>query len=217
MDSDELEGLAVGVLHVRQGRVESPAEHVVEPQIAEHECRSSENFIHTGHEPEGAIVNVPPERTRKLHRLGARFLPHPLGQRQRIFSELMGEGQHAADDLGLAEDRHDPPGNPVPLGQASSRGALEHPHRITAAHQITRQEAHAAHDIADLVQAHTGAPQRLEVGASPGALFYRALRVLRDEAFRTWRAATLHERQLLLPDFASPIQVRVTAPAIEFA
>jgi hypothetical protein len=61
VDSDELEGLAVGVLHMRQGRVEIPAEHVVEPQIAEHECRSSENFIHTGHEPEGAIVNVPPE------------------------------------------------------------------------------------------------------------------------------------------------------------
>jgi hypothetical protein len=45
VDSDELEGLTVGVLHMRQGRVESPAKHVVEPQIAEHECRSGENFI----------------------------------------------------------------------------------------------------------------------------------------------------------------------------
>jgi hypothetical protein len=106
VDSDELVGLGVGVLHMRQGRVESPAEHVVEPQIAEHECRSSENFLHTGHEPEGVIVNVPPERTRKLHRLGARFLPHLLDRRQRFFSELMGERQHAAGDLGLAEDRH---------------------------------------------------------------------------------------------------------------
>ena len=98
VDSDKLERLAVGVLHVRQGRIESPAEHVVEPQIAEHECRSGENFIHTGHEPEGAIVNVPPKRTRKLHRLGARFLPHSFDRRHRFFSELMGEGQHAAGD-----------------------------------------------------------------------------------------------------------------------
>ena len=51
VDGDELEGLAVGVLHARQGGVESPVEHVVEPQIAEHESRSGENFIHTDHEP----------------------------------------------------------------------------------------------------------------------------------------------------------------------
>ena len=64
--------LAVGVLHLPQGRVESSAEHVVEPQIAEHQRRSGENFIDTGHEPGGAIIDVPPERTRKLYRLGAR-------------------------------------------------------------------------------------------------------------------------------------------------
>ena len=46
----------------------------------------------------GAIVNVPPKRTRKLHRLGARFLPHSFDRRHRFFSELMGEGQHAAGD-----------------------------------------------------------------------------------------------------------------------
>jgi hypothetical protein len=40
----------------------------------------------------------------------------------------------------------------------------------------------------------------------------RALRVLRDEAFRTWRVATEHEPQMELPDLASLIQVRVTAP-----
>jgi hypothetical protein len=161
VDSDQLEGLTVGVLHVRQGRVESPAEHVVKPQIAEHECRSGENFIHTGHEPEGAIVNVPPKRTRKLHRLGARFLPHSLNRRQRFFSELMGEGQHAAGDLGLAKDRHDPRGNPVPLGQASSRGAFEHPHRLTAAHQITelcRKIGDGVNQAADLISATASIP-----------------------------------------------------------
>ena len=73
--------------------------HVVEPQIAEHECRSGENFIHAGHEPEGAIVNVPPERTRELHRLGAHFLPHSFDRRQRFFSELMGaEGVNGRPD-----------------------------------------------------------------------------------------------------------------------
>jgi hypothetical protein len=81
VDSYELEGLAVGVLHLRQGRVKSSAEHVVEPQIAEHECRSGENFIDAGHEPKGAVIDVSPERTRKLHRLGARFLPHSFDRR----------------------------------------------------------------------------------------------------------------------------------------
>jgi hypothetical protein len=183
VDSDELEGLPVAIMHVRQGRVESPTEHVVEPQILNMNARSSENFIHTGHEPEGAIVNVPPERTRKLHCFGARFLPHSFDRRQRFFTELMGERQHAAGDLGLAEDRHDLRGNPVPLGQASSRGALEHRHRLTAAHQITRQEAHAAYDIADLVEAHAGAPQRLDVGASPALSF-------QPRRFK-WSSATL--------------------------
>jgi hypothetical protein len=36
--------------------------------------------------------------------------------------------------------------------------------------------------------------------------------VLRDEAFRTWRVATVARARLGLPDFASLIQVRVTAP-----
>jgi hypothetical protein len=61
VDSYELEGLAVGVLHLRQGRVKSSAERVVEPQIAEHECRSSEDFIEPGQELKGAIIDVPPE------------------------------------------------------------------------------------------------------------------------------------------------------------
>jgi hypothetical protein len=61
VDSYELEGLAVGVLHLRQGRVKNSAEHVVEPQITEHECRFSENFIDAGDEPHGAIIDVPPE------------------------------------------------------------------------------------------------------------------------------------------------------------
>jgi hypothetical protein len=187
VDSHELEGLAVGVLHLRQGRVKSSAEHVVEPQIAEHECRFGENFIDAAREPEGAIIDVPPERTRKLLRLGARFLPHSFDRRQRFLSELIGEGQHAAGDLGPAEDCHHPPGNSVPLSQASGRGSLEHLNRISAAHQITRQEAHATYDIADLVEAHAGAPQRLDVGASPGTLLPTATLqiVVRDVALGT--------------------------------
>jgi hypothetical protein len=63
--------------------------------------------------PKALSSTFRPSERAMLHRLGARFLPHSFDRRQRFFSELMGEGQHAAGDLGLAKDRHDPRGNPL--------------------------------------------------------------------------------------------------------
>ena len=45
-------------------------------------------------------------------------------------------GSTALGDLGSAENGDDPGGNPVPLRKTAGGGALEHPHRLSAAHEV---------------------------------------------------------------------------------
>jgi len=60
--------------------------------------------------------------------------------KQRPLPPGAGERQHSAQDLSLAENGDDPGGNPVPLRKAAGGGALEHPHRLSTAHEVARQE-----------------------------------------------------------------------------
>jgi hypothetical protein len=40
------------------------------------------------------------------------------------------------------------------LRKTAGGGALEHPHRLSATHEVARQEALADHDVADFIEAH---------------------------------------------------------------
>src|SRR5271166_4696996 len=100
----------------------------------------------------------------------ARLFPDALNRSNGLFRQGVGERQHSARDLRLAENGDDPGGNPVPLRKTAGGGALEHPHRLSAAHEVARQEALADHDVADFVEAHYRGPQRPDVGPRPGAL-----------------------------------------------
>ena len=112
-----------------------------------------------------------PSERASLDRLGARFLSHSFDRRQRFLSEPMGSGQHTAGDLGLAEDRHYLRGNPGPTGtdfrvaERSNTRTGSPPRSRSRARKLT-----LGYDIANLVEAHAGAPQRLDVGASPSAI-----------------------------------------------
>ena len=116
------------------------------------------------------LVDIPAERLGELPRLRARLFPDALNRGNGLFRQGLGERQHSARDLRLAENGDDPSGNPVPLRKTAGGGALEHPHRLSAAHEVARQEALADHDVADFVEAHYGGPQRPDVGPRPGAL-----------------------------------------------
>src|SRR5271166_2179452 len=80
------------------------------------------------------------------------------------------ENGSTAPEICVLQNGDDPGGNPVPLRKTAGGGALEHPHRLSAAHEVARQEALADHDVADFVEAHYGGPQRPDVGPRPGAL-----------------------------------------------
>src|SRR5208282_1442441 len=116
------------------------------------------------------LIDIPAERLGELPRLRARLFPDALNRSNGLFRQGVGERQHSARDLRLAENGDDPGGNPVPLRKTAGGGALEHPHRLSAAHEVARQEALADHDVADFVEAHYGGPPRPDVGPRPGAL-----------------------------------------------
>src|SRR5208337_1702537 len=162
--------IAIGVLDLRQGGIERPSERVIQPQIAEHERRTGQNLLKAGHGRKVDLVDIPAERLGELPRLRARLFPDALNRSNGLFRQGVGERQHGARDLRLAENGDDPGGNPVPLRKTVGGGALEHPHRLSAAHEVARQEALADHDVADFVEAHYGGPQRPDVGPRPGAL-----------------------------------------------
>ncbi len=72
-------------------------------------------------------------------------------------------GQGRARDLGPRPDLHDAGSDQVPWLQAARGELLADPHRLPAAQQVARQERLVAHDVAHLVQAHDGRPQRRHV------------------------------------------------------
>ena len=80
------------------------------------------------------LIDIPAERLGELPRLRARLFPDALNRSNGLFRQGVGERQHGARDLRLAENGDDPGGNPVPLRKTSGSGALEHPHRLSAAH-----------------------------------------------------------------------------------
>src|SRR5271157_3546091 len=116
------------------------------------------------------LVDIPAERLGELPRLRAHLFPDALNRSNGLFRQGVGERQHSTRDLRLAENGDDPGGNPVPLRKTAGGGALEHPQRLSAAHEVARQEALADHDVADFVEAHYRGPQRPDVGPRPGAL-----------------------------------------------
>lgn len=81
------------------------------------------------------------------------------------------KGQDPARHLGPRPDLHDADGEQVPGLHVARRQLLADEHRLSTAQQVARQERPVAHDVAHLVQAHDGRPQRRHIALVGHGLF----------------------------------------------
>jgi hypothetical protein len=160
----ELERLAIGIGHLGQ-RGETAADRIVQPEGRERCGGRTQHRIFAGQlgfeaGPQGR-VRSPEGRGRERGRTA-------LGsseQGQHLFRQVPVDRQDGARHLHDPAHRHDPGGDDVPCDQRLRRRALSHADRVAAANEVAREEALARAHVADLMEAHDRALQRLDVGA----------------------------------------------------